>query len=126
MDSEINDQEVSVKFSDRLRRLRKDKGYTQEELGKLADVHNVNLSRYERGLSNPSAVVLKRIAEALEVSVGHLVEGDPNEVPISRLQDPELRQHIEEIERLPEKERLVVKDFLEAFLFRHRVRGLAN
>jgi transcriptional regulator with XRE-family HTH domain len=126
MDNEISDQDVPKNFPERLRRLRKEKGYTQEELGKLADVHNVNLSRYERGLSNPSAVVLKRLAEALGVSVGHLVEGDPNEVPLSRLQDPELRQHIEEIERLPEKERLVIKDFLEAFLFRHRVRGLAN
>ena len=92
----------------------------------MADVHNVNLSRYERGLSNPSSVVLKKLAEALGVSVGHLVEGDPNEVPASRLQDPELRQHIEEIERLPEKEQRVVKEFLEAFLFRHRVRGLAH
>ena len=126
MGKEIHDQSVPKNFPERLRKLRKAKGFTQEELGRLADVHNVNLSRYERGLSNPSAVVLKRLAEALGVSVGHLVEGDPNEIPPSRLQDPELRSHIEEIERLPEKERLVVKDFLEAFLFRHRVRGLAN
>jgi transcriptional regulator with XRE-family HTH domain len=126
MGKESHDQSVPKNFPERLRKLRKAKGYTQEELGRLADVHNVNLSRYERGLSNPSAVVLKRLAEALDVSVGHLVEGDSNEIPPSRLQDPELRQHIEEIERLPEKERLVVKDFLEAFLFRHRVRGLAH
>jgi transcriptional regulator with XRE-family HTH domain len=126
MGKETHDQSVPKNFPERLRKLRKAQGYTQEELGRIADVHNVNLSRYERGLSNPSAVVLKRLAEALDVSVGHLVEGDPNEIPPSRLQDPELRQHIEEIERLPEKERLVVKDFLEAFLFRHRVRGLAN
>jgi transcriptional regulator with XRE-family HTH domain len=126
MGKEIHDQSVPKNFPERLRKLRKARGLTQEELGRLADVHNVNLSRYERGLSNPSAVVLKRLAEALDVSVGHLVEGDANEIPPSRLQDPELRSHIEEIERLPEKERLVVKDFLEAFLFRHRVRGLAN
>lgn len=126
METENHDQSVPKNFPERLRRLRKAKGYTQEELGRLADVHNVNLSRYERGLSNPSSVVLKKLAEALGVSVGHLVEGDPNEVPASRLQDPELRQHIEEIERLPEKEQRVVKEFLEAFLFRHRVRGLAH
>ncbi len=70
--------------------------------------------------------MLKRFAEALEVSVGHLVEGEPNEIPASRLEDPELRRQVEEVEQLPERERVIVKEFLEAFLFRHCVRGLAG
>lgn len=112
-------------FSERLRHLRKQKGLTQAELGQLAGVHNVNLSRYERGLAHPRADVLQRLAEALEISVGHLVEGAPSEIPPARLVDPELRQQLEEIERLPDEDKHVVKRFLEAFLFRKRVQDLS-
>lgn len=113
-------------FAQRLRQLRKEKGLTQTELGKLAGVHNVNLSRYERGQSEPSADGLKRLAEALGVSVGHLVEGSINEIPQARFEDPELREQLIEIERLPAEDKQVVKRFLEAFLFRKRVQDLAG
>lgn len=120
---DISDEQKLSGFAQRLRELRKQKGYTQEDLGKLADVHYVNLSRYERGLSDPSANVVKKLAEALEVSAGFLLEGEPGE---TKVQDAELRQQLEEIERLPEAERAVVKEFLDAFLFRHRIRGMAS
>jgi hypothetical protein len=67
---------------------------------------------------------LRKLAEALEVSIGYLMEGGPQEIPPSRLEDPELRSQLEEIERLPDTEKTVVKQFLDAFIFRHRVRGL--
>lgn len=98
---------------------------TQAELGKRAGVHNVNLSRYERGLSEPSADTLKRLAEALDVSVGYLVEGSADEIPSVRFEDPELRDQMHAIERLPEEDKQVVKRFLDAFLFRKRVQDLA-
>ncbi len=112
-------------FAQRLRQLRKDRELTQAELGKRAGVHNVNLSRYERGLSEPSAETLKRLAEALDVSVGYLVEGSADEIPAMRFEDPELRDQMHAIERLPEEDKQVVKRFLDAFLFRKRVQDLA-
>lgn len=112
-------------FAQRLRQLRKERGLTQAQLGKLSGVHNVNLSRYERGLSEPAGDTLKRLAEALEVSVGHLLEGSVNELPAVRFEDPELRDQLHAIERLPDEDRQVVKKFLEAFIFRKRVQDLA-
>lgn len=117
---------MSTDFSGRLKRLREEKNLTQTELSKRSGIHNVNLSRYERGLQQPTADALRKLAEALEVSIGHLMEGSPNEIPPSRLEDAELRSQLEEIERLPDVEKTVVKQFLDAFLFRHRVRGLQN
>lgn len=115
---------MSIEFSGRLKKLREEKKLTQTELSKRSGIHNVNLSRYERGLQQPTAEALRKLAEALEVSIGHLMEGSPNEIPPSRLEDVELRSQLEEIERLPDTEKSVVKQFLDAFLFRHRVRGL--
>jgi len=115
---------MSNDFGSRLRALREQKNLTQTELSKLSSIHNVNLSRYERGLQQPTADVLRKLAEALSVSIGHLMEGAPNEIPPSRLEDTELRSQLEEIERLPDSEKGIVKQFLDAFLFRHRVRNL--
>lgn len=112
-------------FAQRLRQLRKERKLTQAELGQRAGVHNVNLSRYERGSSEPSAETLKRLAEALEVSVGYLVEGSAEEIPSVRFEDPELRDQMHAIERLPEEDKQVVKRFLDAFLFRKRIQDLA-
>jgi transcriptional regulator with XRE-family HTH domain len=117
---------MAIEFGVRLKQLREEKNLTQTELSKRSGIHNVNLSRYERGLQQPTAEVLRKLAEALEVSIGHLMEGAPNEIPPSRLEDAELRSQLEEIERLPEMEKTVVKQFLDAFLFRHRVRNLQD
>lgn len=112
-------------FAERLKLLRQRKGLTQVELARVSRVHNVNLSRYERGMTEPGPDVLRRLAEALDVSVGHLVEGSASEIPPSRLVDPELRRQLEELERLPEEDKQVVKRLLEAFLFRKRVQDLS-
>lgn len=42
---------------------------------KLADVHYTNLGKYERGKASPSAGVLQRIAQALELSPDFLING---------------------------------------------------
>ncbi len=111
-------------FAQRLRELRQKRGLKQTELAEIAGVNNGNLSRYERGSAQPSAEVLSRLADALGVTVAHLIEGGQEELAAA-LPDPELRQHLMEIERLPEEDRLVVKRLIEAFLFRKRVQDLA-
>lgn len=123
---EKNSEPTFSGFAQRLRELRKQKQLSQLELAKRSGVHNVNLSRYERGLAEPSGESIRRIAEALEVSVAHLIEGVAKELPSSRLEDLELRQQLLEIERLSEEDRQVVKRFLDAFLFRKRIQDLAG
>lgn len=52
-----------------LQRLRRAKGLSQEELAAQADVHQTYLSGVERGVRNPSLLVLQRIAKALAADV---------------------------------------------------------
>lgn len=108
-------------FGKRLRFLRKQRGFSQTELGELADIHTSHISRYERGAAQPTADTLKRLAEALKISVAHLIED--SQTPI---EDPEIRQQLKELESLPERDRIVVKRLLSAFLFEQRVRNLSS
>ena len=58
----------------RVRELRKQKGWTLEQLASLSGVSRSMLSQIERGQANPTLGVAYRIAQALGLSLGDLVD----------------------------------------------------
>lgn len=62
-------------FGGRLRAARLKRGLSQEKLAELANVHRNYIGMLERAERNPSLVNIKKIAKALKVKVGSLVEG---------------------------------------------------
>jgi transcriptional regulator with XRE-family HTH domain len=56
-----------------LKRLREERGITQEQLAFDAGITTSALSRIERGLNSPGWLTVKRIAEALGLSLGELI-----------------------------------------------------
>jgi transcriptional regulator with XRE-family HTH domain len=56
-----------------IRRLRKQKGVTQEELAFEAEIDLTYMGGIERGNRNPSMMVMARIAEALSVPLPKLL-----------------------------------------------------
>lgn len=58
-----------------VRQMREDAGLALRELAEKADVSESFVSQIERGVANPSVASLRRIAEALGVSVGALFAG---------------------------------------------------
>jgi transcriptional regulator with XRE-family HTH domain len=58
-----------------VRRLRLQKGLTQEELAFEAEIDLTYVGGIERGRRNPSLMVLARIAKALGVQLPKLLEG---------------------------------------------------
>ena len=73
----------------------------------------------------PSAETLKRLANALGVTGDFLMEGAADEAAKARFEDRELLQQFQEVQKLPEDEKLLVKKFLNAFLFQRRVHEMA-
>ena len=59
-----------------LKILRKQKGFTQEELADKVHVVRQTVSKWEKGLSVPDAGTLQNIAEVLEVNVNELLGAD--------------------------------------------------
>lgn len=56
-----------------LQNLRREKGLSQEELAFRSGIHQTYLSGVERGKRNPTALVLQKIALALESDIERLV-----------------------------------------------------
>lgn len=62
-----------IMFSKNLKTLRKQKGFSQEELASRLHVVRQTISKWEKNLSVPDADTLIRLAEILEVSVSELL-----------------------------------------------------
>ena len=60
-------------LSDNIKRLRKEKGISQEELAEKLNVVRQTVSKWENGLSVPDAEMLIRIANALDTTVSILL-----------------------------------------------------
>lgn len=61
-------------FGKRIRDLRKQKGYSQEQLADRADLHRTYIGAIERGEQNVSLDNIAKIAKALDVPVTKLFD----------------------------------------------------
>lgn len=105
-------------FSKQLKELRKNKGISQDELATSVGVHKSHISRYERGLAVPSLEVAQKMANALSVSLDELTAQN------STLdQDRELSQLFDQAVLLDESDKTVVKELLNAFLFKKEMQS---
>ncbi len=65
-----------MKFADKLVRLRKDKGISQEELAGMLNVSRQAISRWEMGSTLPDMNNIIRLSDIFEVSIDSLVRDD--------------------------------------------------
>ena len=113
-------------LGDRIRRLRQEKGWSQTQLSRKLNVHQKQISGYERDIHAPSIDFLIKIAELFNVSLDYLAfddRGDMNRVQIS---DRELIQTIKEIDNLPEEDKTTIKSVLNTFIIKNRFQRLAS
>ncbi|AJP74174.1 hypothetical protein TS85_01010 [Sphingomonas hengshuiensis] len=74
---------LSEVFGRNVRSARREKGWTQEQLAFEADVKRSYLSEIESGKRNPTLDIVEKIAVALGVKPGALLEESPAATPAS-------------------------------------------
>src|ERR1700761_3892304 len=67
--------ELERSYGQNLRRIRKERGYSQEALAFRAEVHRTEVSLLERGKRDPGVNMTLRLAGALGVDPGELLAG---------------------------------------------------
>ncbi|MBE6903056.1 MAG: helix-turn-helix transcriptional regulator [Ruminococcaceae bacterium] len=65
-----------MEFNEKLQELRKQKGFTQEELAEMLYVSRTAISKWESGRGYPSIDSLKRISKLFSVTVDELLSGE--------------------------------------------------
>lgn len=78
-------------YGNRIRELRKRKGWTMKQLGQQLDLAESTISGYENEIRRPDLELLIRLSELFDVTVDYLI-GRTDEGPTNNLAAPELRE----------------------------------
>lgn len=90
--------------------LRKQKGLSQSELGKVIGTSGDVIGRYERDVITPSIDVIVKVAEALEVSIDFLVG------KTKMILDKQAVKRLEDISKLPDDNKSFVLNLIDMAL----------
>lgn len=88
-----------MKFGDRIKALRKAKGYSQKELGDILDLGQTTIANYEKNIRFPSPEILIQIANIFDESIDHLI-GRLDAEELGVFSNDEIRELFEEINTL--------------------------
>ena len=65
---------VILSFGKAIRKLRKERGLTQEQLGFEADIQRIYVSKLELGQQQPSLTTIFKLANGLQCSASELIQ----------------------------------------------------
>ncbi len=65
-------EKILIKFGEKVRDLRKERGLSQEQLAHLADLHRTYIGMIERAEKNITLINVEKLANALNVSINNL------------------------------------------------------
>jgi transcriptional regulator with XRE-family HTH domain len=86
----------------RIYELRKQRGLSQPEVGRLVGTSGAIIGRYERGEMTPSIEVARKLAKAFSVTLDYLVSDE--ELPTA-LKDRQMLERWLAIDQIPEEDR---------------------
>ena len=70
--------DIRKKVGINLRKLREAKGWSQEQLAFETGLHRTYISGIERGVRNPTVLVLETIASRMGIDISELVGREPS------------------------------------------------
>ena len=68
----MDNKKILIKFGEKVRSLRKERGFSQEELSFRAELHRTYIGMIERAEKNITLVNIEKIAKALDVKIKDL------------------------------------------------------
>jgi transcriptional regulator with XRE-family HTH domain len=66
--------DITTRLGRNLRRLREEKGWSQEDYADRAGIHRTYVSDIERGRRNPTVTVVEKLARPFGVKAGALLD----------------------------------------------------
>jgi transcriptional regulator with XRE-family HTH domain len=70
--TQLSQQQFQKELGRRIATVRKKKGFTQEQLAEMIDVHRTYIGFIEQGVRNPSIGNIHKIADTLKVTLREL------------------------------------------------------
>ncbi len=106
-------------MGDKLSKLRKHKGWSQQELAKMVGTSGPIIGRYERGEMTPSVEVAKKLADTFNVTLDYLVDTSGE---TSEIKDKAMLNRLLEIEKLDLEDKKTIVHVIDSLLRDARAR----
>ena len=106
---------ISMSFSERFIRLRKQQDMTQQQMADAIGIHVTQVKRYEAGSAQPSLDIIKKIATTFNVPTDVLIfeEGD-------RQLRKDLQLKFEAVQQMSEEDQRTIRSLLDGMILKHR------
>jgi transcriptional regulator with XRE-family HTH domain len=117
---------AKMTIGERIRKLRQSKHWNQKDLGEKSGINWTNITRYETNKIKPSIKVLKKFAEAFEISVDKLLYDEDETKPELIIQDKELLKQFVEVEKMSDEDKVMIKRLIQAVIVKNQVCNLAR
>ena len=109
----------------RIRELRQRRGWSQQILASKVGVRQKQISAYERDINVPSGEIFIALADAFEVSLDYLAQRAEDRGLRVNIADRDLLDRLQEIDKLSEADKEIVKGVLDTFIVKSRFQRLA-
>lgn len=107
-----------------IKRLRKEKGWSQAQLADKIGSHLSHVNRIETGKYTPALETVVGIATALDVPVDHLINSTDGNVEEIRIEDQQFSERVKLLNTLDEEERFVIIKVIDAMLTKKKMFAL--
>lgn len=116
-DENDDSKSLAIEFGRRLRRARESQGLTQTYLAEAAGLTSPAVSQIEAGQRLPAFKTQRKLAKALDTTVGYLVGEEAPQMP------PEFRAHFRDLDGLGEDAFKQLRDYAQYLISKQRSQG---
>lgn len=113
-------------LAEKIKKLRKEKGWSQEKLAQKLGIHRKTVAFYELNKSYPTAENIQKIANVFDIASDYLLSDEVDSFASLGIKDKSLVPIFEQIDKLDEKSKDVIKIMVESLSLRLQIKEMAN
>lgn len=100
-------------IGDKILALRKNKGWSQQQLARQIGTSGPIIGRYERGEMTPSVEVAKKLADSFGITLDYLVDDTGR---LAEIKDKAMLKRLTQIEELDQEEKNTIVQVIDSLL----------
>lgn len=117
----IQNKDIRKAFGQRLKKLRKQNGWTQKELANQVGIQFAQLNKYECGLHAPPIEKLAQLSDVLGVTLDYLITGNRDQN--QPLHNMRLIERLKDLEGFDNDDQETIIKMIDAMIVKRRVEG---
>ena len=114
--------EIQSCLASNLKKARKAKGFSQQNLAERVGAHLTHVNRVETGKCSPSIEFVAKVAHALGVSIDALLSDSGEGIEDVHIEDKDLAERLRLLETLERHERDALITVMDGLSTKHRMR----